>query len=72
MPHYIINKNAQSNGDHEVHNTTSGCSYMPNIENQIGLGYHVNCQGAVADAKSRWPNNRINGCYYCCNMCHTS
>ena len=22
--------------------------------------------------KRRWPNNRINGCYYCANACHTS
>ncbi|MGO2207474.1 MAG: hypothetical protein ACTH4R_13440 [Staphylococcus xylosus] len=61
MPNYIINKNSQRNGDHEVHNTTAGCSYMPNTENQVGLGYHENCQGAVAEAKRKWPNNRING-----------
>lgn len=71
MPNYIINKNPQSNGDHEVHDTTAGCTHMPYQENQISLGYHMSCQGAVADAKSRWPNNRINGCYYCCNACNT-
>lgn len=72
MPRFIINKNAQPNGDHEVHNLTDGCAYMPNPENQIDLGYHSNCYGAVAKAKQEWPNARINGCYYCCNECHTS
>lgn len=72
MPRFIINKNSQSNSDHEVHNATTGCTFMPNIENQIDLGYHPSCHGAVADAKRRWPNNRINGCYYCCNDCHTT
>lgn len=72
MPSFIINKNAQSNGDHEVHNTTSGCSYMPNAENQISLGDHPSCHGAVAKAKNNWPDHRINGCYYCCNPCHTT
>jgi hypothetical protein len=71
MPNFIINKNAQSNGDNEVHNTTDGCSYMPDTENQIALGTHTSCHGAVAHAKSKWPDNRINGCYYCCNPCHT-
>ena len=72
MPNFIINSNAQNNGDHEVHNTTTGCSFMPAAANQISLGYHANCQGAVADAKRRWPGQRINGCYYCANACHTS
>ena len=72
MPNFIINSNAQANGDHEVHNTTTGCSHMPAASNQVALGYHPNCQSAVADAKRRWPNNRINGCYYCANACHTS
>ena len=72
MPRFIINKNAQSNRDNEVHNATTGCTYMPNPENQIDLGTHVDCHGAVSQAKRTWLNERINGCYYCCNPCHTS
>ena len=30
---YYVNKNAQSNGDHEVHNKT--CSYLPEAENLV-------------------------------------
>ena len=72
MARFIINKNPQTNGDHEVHDVNNNCSYMPNNENQIDLGYHTTCREAVADAKRRWPSNRINGCYYCSNPCHTS
>lgn len=72
MPQYIINNNSQPNGDHEVHDKTNGCSYMPKAENQIDLGYYTSCYGAVTEAKRRWPKERINGCYYCCNPCHTS
>lgn len=72
MPKFVINKNQQNNGDHEVHNVTTGCSFMPNPENQIDLGYHNNCKEAVTNAKSKWPSDRINGCYYCCPTCHTS
>ncbi len=72
MPNYIINKNPQLNGDHEVHDATNGCSYMPASENQIPLGHHSFCHGAVLSAKSRWPEHKINGCYYCCTPCHTS
>lgn len=72
MPHFIINKNQQTNGDHEVHNATAGCSHMPNSENQIDLGLHNSCLEAVALAQNKWQDNRINGCFYCCKPCHTS
>lgn len=48
MVRFIINHNAQSNGDHEVHNATYGCTFMPTAENQIDLGSHLSCHGAVA------------------------
>jgi len=72
MPRFIINKKPQANGDHEIHNATTGCTYMPAQANQIDLGTHATCQSAVLDAKGRWPNDRVNGCYFCCNQCHTS
>ncbi|MAC34639.1 MAG: hypothetical protein CMF16_02450 [Idiomarina sp.] len=72
MQRFIINNNSQANGDHEVHNTTKGCDHMPNTENQIDLGLHESCVGAVSEAKRRWSDKRINGCYYCCNGCHTT
>lgn len=72
MQKFIVNKNAQNNGDHEVHNATTGCTYMPNSENQVEAGFHSTCAGAVAEVKRNNPTHRINGCYYCCNACHTS
>lgn len=72
MAKFILNQNQQSNGDYEVHNRTTGCTYMPKVENQIDLGDHITCHGAVAYARGQWPNAKINGCYYCCNSCHTS
>lgn len=70
MPNYIVNKQVQTNGDHEVHNKTNGCSYMPSPGNQLDLGYHSDCSGAVREAKKTY--SQSNGCYYCCNACHTS
>lgn len=71
MPHFIVNKNAQPNsGDHEVHNKTAGCTQMPDAANQKDLGYHDSCHGAVAEAKKTYSDS--NGCYYCCNACHTT
>jgi len=68
MDKYYVNKNAQSNGDHEVHK--SGCSYMPTSENRIYLGEFSNCHSAVSEAKRYY--TQVNGCYYCCRPCHTS
>ena len=72
MARYIINKNQQSNGDHEIHNAIIGCSHMPDSENQIDLGYHNSCHEAVAYAKQQWPEHKINGCYFCTKDCHTT
>ena len=68
MSKYYVNKNAQSNGDHEVH--VSGCSYMPEPENRKYLGEFTSCHGAVREAKKTY--SQSNGCYYCCNPCHTT
>lgn len=68
MSSYYVNKNAQSNGDHEVH--VSGCSFMPLTENRQYLGQFDSCRPAVTEAKRYYVQS--NGCYYCCNACHTS
>jgi hypothetical protein len=39
MPKYYVNKNAQSNGDHEVH--TTNCPTPPNPKNRMSLGEHL-------------------------------
>lgn len=72
MPHFIVNKNSQPNGDHEVHNASTGCAHMPKPENCISLGTHPACRGAVQEARRRYPGKRVNGCYYCARDCHTS
>ena len=68
MNDYYVNKNQQSNGDHEVH--ILGCSWMVNMENFIYLGTFYNCHEAVQAAKRYYL--QVNGCYYCCRQCHTS
>ena len=72
MAAYCMNKQQQSNGDHEVHNLDVGSRCLPAPHNRISLGQHVTCQSAVAAARNRYPTWRINGCYYCANACHTS
>ena len=68
MAKYYVNKNTQANGDHEVH--TTGCSFMPTVENRIYLGEFTNCQSAVLEARKRY-YTQVNGCYYCSKACHT-
>ena len=67
MARYYVNKNAQANGDHEVH--TTGCPYLPNPENRIYLGDFSSCAPAVREAKKHYPQS--NGCYWCSRECHT-
>ena len=66
--HYYVNKVAQSNGDHEVHE--AGCSYLPAEHNRLYLGYFSNCADAVREARRHY--RQVNGCYWCSRACHTS
>lgn len=68
MTRYYVNKNAQPNGDHEVH--TSHCSRLPDEANRLYLGLFSNCHDAVREAKKYYAQS--DGCYYCSNPCHTS
>jgi len=49
MALYYVNKNAQPTGEHEVHK--DDCSFLPDSENRIYLGYFDNCKDAVNEAK---------------------
>ncbi len=68
MADYYVNKNAQDNGDHEVHE--SGCGWMPNPENRQYIGDFSSCHGAVRKAKEIYPT--ADGCAHCSPACHTS
>jgi len=68
MAQYCVSKNAQDNGDHEVHK--EGCKFWPNPGNRMALGDHPTCHGAVLKAKRYYP--RANGCAFCSSACHTT
>ena len=68
MAQYCVNKNAQSTGEHEVHNLAT-CSVLPDPSNRLALGEHASCVSAVATAKQVYPNS--DGCAICSPACHT-
>lgn len=68
MDRYCVNSRAQANGDHEVHK--EGCAFTPLPQNQVYLGYHSSCFGAVSAARLYYAS--ANGCAYCSPVCHTS
>lgn len=68
MKKFYINTKAQSNGDHEVHEST--CNYLPSVDNRKYLGEFFSCDDAVAAAERSY--TKVNGCYHCAYSCHTS
>lgn len=70
MPNYIVNRNAQSNGDYEVHDLSRATSCLPNEVNRVALGNHLNCGSAVQAARNAG-YRKANGCAYCATACHT-
>ncbi len=69
MPRYYVNKNAQANGDHEVHQTVV-CPTPADEENRLYLGDFGSCRDAVRAAKKHYPQS--DGCANCSPDCHTS
>lgn len=67
MAKHYVNKNVQSNGDHEVHK--EDCSWLPEVHNRIYLGNFESCRPAVQEARKHY--GQVNGCYYCSSACHT-
>ncbi len=67
MPRYYVNKNAQTNGDHEVHQTV--CPTPADEMNRLYLGTFTSCYGAVVEAKKHYAQS--NGCANCSPACHT-
>lgn len=49
MKKYAVNKNAQSNGDHEVHHID--CTYLSSVSNRSYLGEFSIGDAAVREAK---------------------
>lgn len=68
MPEYYVNRNAQPNGDHEVHRADY-CPTPADPENRLHLGIFPSCRGAVEAAKRHYPQS--NGCANCSPECHT-
>lgn len=64
---YYVNKNAQENGDHEVH--IRDCPHFPEEEHVIALGNFWTCRDAVHAASKHF--TQVNGCYYCVGECNT-
>jgi hypothetical protein len=67
MARYYVNKNAQANGDHEVHR--EGCQWLPLPANRIYLGDFLSCGSAKQEAKKYYPT--ADGCAHCSPACHT-
>ncbi len=68
MPHYYVNRQAQANGDHEVH-WMLFCPTHARRENRRYLGEFPTCREAVAAAREIYP--LADGCAHCSPDCHT-
>ena len=67
MIYYVANKNAQNTGEHEIH--AWNCEWLPQRTNQVKLGDFNKCEDALQEARRYFRN--VDGCFYCCNACHT-
>ncbi len=68
METYILNRNPQSTGEHEVHKMNCENPHLPKPENRIDLGWHPNCKSAIVEARKHFI--KVNGCAECCSECN--
>lgn len=70
MPTYIVNKNKDNNGRHEVHQIRpTACKRLPEHRNRIPVGWHSDCHGALAAAEDKG-YKPADGCAWCSPDCH--
>ena len=69
MVKYYLNLNKQATGENEIH--TESCSFLPEHQNRKFLGEFSSCYDALREARKKYPELDIDGCYYCCKPCHT-
>ena len=62
MQHYYVSKQAQSNGQHEVH--VPRCAHLPEGDAGQYLGAFINCSDAVSAARADY--EKAVGCPCCC------
>ena len=65
MASNYVGNNAPPPPDHEVH--IAGCVWMP--ADRTYLGEHNDCFDAIRVARKTY--RQANGCYFCCNACHS-
>ena len=64
---YFVNRNAQPDGDHEVHR--EGCPHPPAPKNRLYLGDFSSCEAAVREAREHYA--QADGCCHCARECDT-
>lgn len=69
LPSYYYDTNTDVNNITEVHK--EGCSRMPDDFHRVAIERFSNCHDAISKAKEEYPWKNFDGCYYCCNECHT-
>jgi hypothetical protein len=70
MAKFYVNKNAQSDGYHEVHDDGVKCPHPPDKANRVEIGSFLTCTAALQSVRAANPALRFDGCYHCTN-CHT-
>ena len=66
MIKFVIDETALPNGVHHIHNATTGCENLPQLPQQIFIGFFANYQLAYKRARMSWPTEKVQGCPKCC------
>ena len=66
MDKYIINEDPMANGAHELHNASTDCDALPDLNAQMLIGYFANHELAYKRARMNWPTAKIQACEKCC------
>jgi len=64
---YYLNRNAQNNGEHEIHK--EDCKFIPSLNNRILLGHYKTDEEALEVARRIFP--KVDGCSHCCPLIDT-
>lgn len=69
MYYYYFSKRTNEYINHEVH--TNECSYLPNHENRVLIGFEFSCHPALTRVRKKYPLKTFHACIWCCRACNS-
>lgn len=66
MLKFIVGDCPSENNTYVIHNASSTCQALPDVADQVLIGYFTHYELAYKRARMNWPREKMKTCEHCC------